>query len=431
MVRIRHFGLWVVLLVLTLFPCDRQVARATCRSMAGLGPQSAYGVADGQGRIVEGCHLDQPLVPASILKIATISAALDVLGLEYRFRTEFFLDPQENLLIKGYGDPGLVSEEVAAIAAELYRLGLRRAGRVFVDNSAFALEHQVPGRADSDNPYDAPVGPLSVNFNALPFVKNGTGISTGESQTPTLPLMAELGRFSPSGRYRINICANGCDADRQMARYSGELFAALLQRRGIKVEGYGGLRHASSRDRLLHTHSSRQNLSEISRSTLQYSSNFMANLIFLTCGAEQYGYPATWSKARKAVQRQLVLRMGEKEAAGINQVEGAGLARENRVTAKAMLHLLQAFRPQMGLLRQERGVAVKTGTLSGVYNLAGYLPGGEAFVILLNQQTNSRAAVLARIKQRFPGKHAGVDRVAVHAGTAGKVRKMTEAGPGR
>ncbi|MGD9948322.1 MAG: D-alanyl-D-alanine carboxypeptidase/D-alanyl-D-alanine-endopeptidase [Desulfobulbus sp.] len=401
MPKARYILPWTVLLLLTLFPMDRQVARATCRSMVGLGPQSAYGVADIQGRIIDGCNLDRALVPASILKIATISSALQILGPEYRFRTEFFLDSQQNLLIKGYGDPSLVSEDISSIATELHRLGLRQVRKVFIDDSTFALEHQVPGQAESDNPYDAPVGPVSVNFNALPFVKEGRKISTGEPQTPTLPLMEQLGRSFSSGRYRVNICVGGCDAGERMARYGGELFAALLQRQGIAVKGYGGRRPVAPVDQLLYRQLSRRSLSELSRSTLLYSSNFMANLIFLSCGAEKYGYPATWSKAREAVHQQLRLQMGN-DADFIHQVEGAGLARDNRITAKAMLHLLQVFQPQMGLLKQEQGVAVKSGTLTGVYNLAGYLPGGQAFVILLNQQVNTRAAVLARLKKQFP-----------------------------
>lgn len=419
--------LWAVLLFLGVLLSDRQVARATCRSVTDLGPDSAYGVADLQGRILDDCNRDQPLVPASLLKIVTVSSALKILGAQYRFHTEFYIDPQQNLFIKGYGDPSLVSEEIARIVTELHRRGLNRVGRVFVDDSAFALEHQVPGQAESDNPYDAPVGPVSVNFNALPFVKEGTRISTGEPQTPTLPLMVELGKTYPPGQHRINICVKGCGAQERMARYAGELFAAQLQRQGITaVDGYGGIRPVSVQARHIYTHSSGQDLSEISRSTLMYSSNFMANLIFLTCGARQFGYPATWAKARQAVHQQLVQQIGE-EAAAIVQVEGAGLARENRVTVKAMLHLLQVFRPQMGLLKQEQGGAVKTGTLTGVYNLAGYLPGGAAFVILLNQQENSRAAVLAQLKDRFSAEHPDRDHGVDHFETKRNVRKMTVA----
>lgn len=392
-----------VLVLLVSLPCERRVAQATCRSMADLITQGAYAVADSQGRLLDGCNSDRPLVPASILKIATVSAALAILGPDYRFRTEFFLDAQHDLFIKGFGDPSLVSEEIVGIAGQLRQQGLSRVKHIFVDASAFALEHQVPGQEASDNPYDAPIAPLSVNFNAVPLIKEQGGrVGSGEPQTPTLPLMAELAQSYPPGRYRLNVCTQGCAADQRVARYSGELFAALLRQQGIAVAGYGGMQPAPSTAPLLYSHHSRQSLREISRSTLAYSSNFMANLIYLSCGAERFGYPATWAKARRAVHTTLTEQMG-RNAEAIVQIEGSGLSRENRVTAEAMLRLLAVFRPHRDLLNLEQGVALKTGTLTGVHNLAGYLPGGQSFVILLQQNANNRAAILARLKEQFAG----------------------------
>lgn len=395
--------LWSLLLLPVLFSVERRVGHATCRTIADLASQGAYGVADADGRIVASCHPDRSLVPASVLKIATVSAALAILGPDYRFLTEFYLDSHDNLTIKGFGDPTLFSEEISGIVDQLRQKGLRRVQTLYVDPSAFALTMQVPGQEDSANPYDAPVGPLSVNFNSVPISKDAAGrIVSDEPQTPTLPIMQELGRERPVGRYRMNVCAQGCDADRRMAQYAGELFRALLQQGGVPVATLGGIRAVPvHRATLLYAHRSGQTLTAISRSLLHYSSNFMANLVFLTCGAQQFGYPATWQKAEQAVHRELVRQLGGTTADTIALVEGAGLSRENRVTVRAMLQLLTHFRPQAELLKKERGVAVKTGTLTGVYNLAGYLPDGQAFVILLNQEANNRAAVLDRLKRQF------------------------------
>ena len=401
-----------LLLALLLVVGEWQTVVAACRAIADLAPNGAYGVADDNGLTVDACNPDRPLVPASVLKIATISAALAILGPDYRFRTEFFADDRDNLFIKGFGDPSLVAEEVAALADQLRQQGMRRVRTLYVDTSAFALEEQTPGGEDSDNPYDAPVGPLSVNFNAVALRKNKVGrIASGEEQTPVLPIMRELGHGRPVGSWRVNICGRGCDAEARVARYAGELFQAALEQNGIEVTAFGGIRPAPATARLIHTHESTRTLAEISRTCLHYSSNFTANLIFLACGAGQFGYPATWSKARLAVRQELARQLGEAAAAGIVQVDGAGLSRDNRVTVTAMLQLLTHFRPHMDLLNQERESAVKTGTLAGVYNLAGYLPTGQAFVILLNQPVNKRDDILARLvrlhgpPQPDPGRH--------------------------
>lgn len=394
---------WTVALLPILFSVERQVGYATCRSIADLAPQGAYGVADAASRIVDSCNPDRSLVPASVLKIATVSGALGILGPDYRFLTEFYLDEHQNLTIKGFGDPTLFSEEIKKIVQQLRQRGVRWVQTLYVDTSAFALGSQVPGREDSDNPYDAPVGPVSVNFNSVPLDKDASGrIVSGETLTPTLPIMRELGRERPAGRARVNICTKGCNAENRMAQYASELFRALMEQGGIPVAALGGIRQVAPRGAtLVYAHRSTQTLTEISRSLLRYSSNFMANLVFLTCGAKQLGYPATWEKAGQAVHRELARQLGTATADAIVQVEGAGLARDNRVTVRAMLQLLAFFRPQAALLNQEHGTAVKTGTLTGVYNLAGYLPDGQAFVILLNQQTNNRATVLERLKRQF------------------------------
>jgi D-alanyl-D-alanine carboxypeptidase/D-alanyl-D-alanine-endopeptidase (penicillin-binding protein 4) len=88
-----------------------------------------------------------------------------------------------------------------------------------------------------------------------------------------------------------------------------------------------------------------------------------------------------------------------------------------------MLQLLARFRPQAELLKIERGVAIKTGTLTGVYNLAGYLPDGQAFVILLTQQVNNRAVVLDRLKRQFASRPLEPSRQTVSVKTGSRPEK--------
>ena len=77
-------GLRVFCFFLLLLAAGR-TALADCRLLADLAPAGAYGMADGSGQPTHGCRLDRPMVPASIIKIATVVAALRILGPEYRF----------------------------------------------------------------------------------------------------------------------------------------------------------------------------------------------------------------------------------------------------------------------------------------------------------------------------------------------------------
>ena len=358
----------------------------------------AYGVSDLQGRIVEGCNLDTPYIPASILKVPTALAALSILGPNYRFKTRFYLDAQNNLYIQGFGDPLLIPEEIRLIFAEFKRRGLRRINAIYIDSSKFALEHQTPGSEFSDNPYDAPVGPTAVNFNSVPVrVQRGGVVESGESNTPLLPLMGELAAGYPSGRHRLNSCKGGCNAKQKMARYTAELFRALQEEAGILGQGEMGLKQVPLTARLFYEHRSSKNLLDLTSSFLKYSSNFISNLVYLAAGAEKFGWPATWAKAERVVEQELIRQLGAATAAAIVHKDGAGLYRGDRVTARAMLEVLRVFRPYSWLLRKHQGVPTKSGSMKGVWNYVGYLKDGRPYVIILNQSANRRIAVLRRL----------------------------------
>ena len=89
------------------------------------------------GHVLFSQNPDTLLVPASILKIVTSLAAFHLLGEDFRFTTGFYTRPDGDLIIKGYGDPGLVSEEIDAAA---FRVAARvsRVGDILVDDSFFA-----------------------------------------------------------------------------------------------------------------------------------------------------------------------------------------------------------------------------------------------------------------------------------------------------
>ncbi|MDY6852246.1 MAG: D-alanyl-D-alanine carboxypeptidase, partial [Thermodesulfobacteriota bacterium] len=130
--------------------------------------------ADAAGNILLAHNPDKLLVPASTLKIVTAASALDALGPDYRFVTEFRLSPGSDLYVIGQGDPFLVSEELAVIARKLKSKGLAKVNRIFLDNSFFQKGLALHGTGRSLNPYDAYNGALCANFNTI-FVRAGPG----------------------------------------------------------------------------------------------------------------------------------------------------------------------------------------------------------------------------------------------------------------
>ncbi len=350
------------------------------------------------GHILASFNEDIPLVPASIIKLATAVAALQILGPQYRFETRFYVD-DTTLFIKGFGDPFLISEEVEGIVSRLRARGLSRVSRIVVDQSAFLLQTPAQGSSDTDNPYDARNSGLAVNFNTVNIIVDEDGrVISAEPQTPTLPLMKKLAHGLSAGAYRRNIVVGGDDSLSWM--YVGQLLQAFMQQQGIaeRVIIKTG-RVADEKNPFFIAYS--RPLTEMVGPLMQYSNNFIANQIFLACGARKYGFPATWEKGQKAVA-DFFKQTYNLETESFRMVEGAGLSRQNRVTARSMLVVLEAFRPYVRQLPQINNAYVKSGTLTGVYSYAGYLPVNgrmDCVVLILNQQQNTRHALLKELQR--------------------------------
>ena len=137
-------------------------------------------------------------------------------------------------------------------------------------------------------------------------------------------------------------------------------------------------------------------LAEIIRICLKNSNNFIANQIFLLCGAKAFGWPATWEKSRQVfalfIEKSLPLARGK-----IIVTEGSGLSRKNAMSPVALVDILDLFKPYSTLLRRQENILIKSGTMQDVYCYAGYFAQKDRllpFAILLNQRNNSRHRVL-------------------------------------
>ncbi|MFN8389169.1 MAG: D-alanyl-D-alanine carboxypeptidase [Bdellovibrionota bacterium] len=342
---------------------------------------------DDRGRALFEYRAEEHFVPASILKLATVSAALNALGPDYRFKTETYLLPGGVLAVKGFGDPHLVSEELAALAAELAPKVSAVHG-ILLDDSYFAPDIEIDGSSDTSNPYDAKNGALIANFNTINVEKRRGAIVSAEPQTPLTPLARELAARLPSGTGRVNL-----QSDRgKTLRYFGELLSEFLRNAGTKVDGPVRAGTVPRDAKPLLIHHSRQTLSEIVRDLLKYSTNFTANQVLLVLGASQSGAPATVQKGVDAVTGYLRKNIGWRD---FEIHEGAGLSHRNAVTPAQMVNLLRVIEPYRELIPEEEPpFQAKTGSLRGVNTLAGYfdLPGRGTvrFALLVNDNVDHR-----------------------------------------
>jgi serine-type D-Ala-D-Ala carboxypeptidase/endopeptidase (penicillin-binding protein 4) len=361
---------------------DYGTAETLNRKLAAMtGKRDAVMVVAPNGSTLVAIHPDRALIPASILKLVTTLTAVKKLGLNYRFRTDFYVDPQNDLKIKGYGDPLLISEQLQVIAGHLADR-LHTVRNLILDDSYFEQPVRIPGRGTSAEPYDAPNGALCVNFNTVAFNRrNGAWISD-EPQTPLLPSVIPQIVASRLTRGRITLAANSTEA----LQYSGELFRYFFLHAGITFHGtISRGRVDPQNDRLVWSYRSQYNLRKTVADLLEYSNNFIANQILLVMGAEIMGPPANMDKGLQVLKNYChkMLKIDD-----CRIVEASGISRRNRVTARSMEKVLQHYKPYHTLMRHEGRQFYKTGHLNGIRSRAGFLKSAHGgmyrFVVIIN-----------------------------------------------
>ncbi|HMT81352.1 MAG TPA: D-alanyl-D-alanine carboxypeptidase, partial [Azonexus sp.] len=120
-----------------------------------------------------------PMNPASVMKLVTTYAALDLLGPAYTWKTTVWTETAAvdgnlsgNLYIKGSGDPRFAIEHLSALLRQLRVRGIQQInGDVVLDRTAFNVPATDPGAFDDKpmRPYNVGPDALLLNFRALRF----------------------------------------------------------------------------------------------------------------------------------------------------------------------------------------------------------------------------------------------------------------------
>ena len=374
-------------------------------------------------------HSEQAMNPASVMKLVTTYAGLELLGPAYTWRTEFHAArPPINgvipgdLILKGYGDPALTLEKFWSLVHALRVAGVREIrGDLVLDRSFFEPMAFDPGAFDGDpyRPYNAGPDALLVNFKSTGFhfrVENGAVVISADPEAPQLEIVnrlkadrASCGDWKSrlgydvqeradkvviafSGSYSANCGDKVYDLSLpRHADYVYRLFKSLWREQGGVFEGQlrEGVAPADTSP-LVSVES--PPLADVIRQINKYSNNLMARQLLITLGAVR-GQAASPAKGIAAIRAWL-------SASGLDFPElvlenGAGLSRIERISAHHLGDLLAAayaspFMPEFmsslpiyavdGTFRrrsQANAVAgrahLKSGSLDEVRSIAGYL----------------------------------------------------------
>jgi D-alanyl-D-alanine carboxypeptidase/D-alanyl-D-alanine-endopeptidase (penicillin-binding protein 4) len=392
----------------------------------------------------------QPMTPASVIKLVTTYAALDLLGPAHTFKTHFVAageitngELRGNLIVRGGGDPRLTYDRLWKAAHQLRARGLREIhGDVLLDRSAFAPYVHDPARFDGDPRRAYNVGPdaLLANFKAIDFrfVPTEDGVRVlGEPDLPNVTIASRVKLVrEPCGAWRRNLtyeidetgllatvvfsgtfpldCGEKTwplavfDGD----RYFESVFRWVWSEAGGKMVGKVRPGRAPAEGKLFLTLES-DPLAEIVRDINKYSNNVMARQLYLALSAEKLAIPGE-NKASGLVVAEW-LRLKKIEAPELSIDNGSGLSRTDRISAATLAAVLRSawaspVMPELvaslpvyavdGTLKTRTGGAtgqahVKGGTLTGVQAIAGYVRdtrGKRWIVVMMANHENANRA---------------------------------------
>ncbi len=399
---------------------------------------------DARGTPLLQWNAEKLFVPASNQKVLTAVAALELLGPDYRFPTLVIQTSPRALALVCSGDPSLTS-------ADLRRLALQTAlawpgdsvDTLYLHPWALDTTHYGPGWMWDDFPYafSAPIAAATLNENLL-WVYCGHGRCFEDPRFPgplrfvtaphrrlrwhgdtlVIPVPPDSGWFHT---YRVirdpeSFVLRAFQGYLRETGLEARHLALWPEDRADSLAGDTLAFHRSLPLRRLITH------------LLKVSDNLYAEILFKTVGAWVYGPPGTWAKGRQALDSlwqawQLPVNL-------VRVADGSGLSRYNQVAPAFLVTLLREIqvRPwfpdflaalpvsgQDGTLEGidfglPGGVRAKTGTMTGVRCLSGYLfPEGVpqnplVFSIMANNTGVRRAVVdsligdfLRRVRQAY------------------------------
>lgn len=310
--------------------------------------------------------------PASNLKLFTTAAALELLGKDFRFKTEVYTDAiQEGVVkgsvyLKGYGDPLLTTAHLDSLARMVYESGVRVIqGDIVGDVSYFDDVFWGKGWMWDDDPgyYWPYFSPLTVNGNTvsvkvLPGITEGDPVSVAlEPETSFITVVNRASTTSDTTKPKLTVTRRWKErqnvivvegAARPNSNFSTfrfnvwkpELYTLILFKERLLSYGItirGALRLDFVRNPIL-LHSISHPLDSVVVFINKESENLAAEQVLKTIAAELRGAPGNTDTAISLVKNFLA-GIGIDTATTII-ADGSGVSRYNLISPEAIIHIL-------------------------------------------------------------------------------------------
>lgn len=396
-------------------------------------------------------------IPASNVKLLTTAAALQKLGADFRIKTSVYSGENGSLYVAGRGDPSIAEPQLKSLAQQLKSRGISQVNELIGDDSYFQGSAVNPNWEweDAQAGYGAPINSLIFNQNAIELLLSPQDLGQPLKVTFAEPKLANQWQVQNNSvtvaQSESEFIEVGREFDRPAIRVSGQLkvgaesepayvavvnpannflqhFQQVLVAEGIPVKKAFVASASGNFNQELATVESPA-MAELVKETNRESNNLYAEVLLRLLGkvTDKIPLPQTLT-GKMPVPQEDTGEIGLKELKtaltqlGVNPnsyilADGSGLSRHNLISPEALVETLRfmANSPAASIYRQSLAIAAesgtlknrlnitpnrvvlqaKTGTLSGVSALSGYIevPNYEplVFSIIVNQSDLSAA----------------------------------------
>jgi len=403
-------------------------------------------------------NVTNTFVPASNMKLFSDATALLVLGPDYRFQSRLSTDAVSlkdgtlngSLYLYLPGDPSFTQAHLDVLFAQLPTWGIHRIqGNVILVSDHAHIAPHAPGVVPKDlnYSYGAPTAPLMMDENRVTVtvnpsyqigapalveysapeqtfildnqVKTATGrCGVGASTTPDNHLVVR-GCIAPgAGAVQIRIPVS------TPLPYAQSLIRRRLEHVNITLDGQVLLGQSPRSTLLLASHLSKP-ITQLMADTLKPSDNLYADSLFLHAAATIHGSPLNWQQAQPIVKNYLQQQTGINFQNAI-LIDGSGLSRQDLITPEQTVALLRYLHDRFPLAFEyiaalpiagqdgtlmkrfrkpnQRGfLRAKTGSMTGIMSLSGYLYSANAHTLAFAIYINTRHGTPPAISGRYRG----------------------------
>lgn len=324
--------------------------------------------------------------PASVMKLVTTFAGLELLGPAYNWQTVIYANGEleagvltGDLVIKGYGDPKLDLENFWSLVYRLRQTGLQKiTGDLVLDHSHYDIPREDPGAFDGQpyRTYNILPEALLINYRTTTlhltpqpssnsvrvvvdpasdslFLRNNLKLTRNRCGDWRHLLDADIHLDHSSSQVIVKLNGNyslHCDKKsyplglHDSSMYTFDLFKRFWEQQGGEFHGNVVVDDEAPSGLLPLKVYESPPLAEIIRGINKYSNNIAARQLYLTLGTasatSRNPPPATLAKSELVIKQWLASRQLNFPELVIEN--GSGLSRKERISANHMGKLLLA-----------------------------------------------------------------------------------------